>query len=134
MNTLADTSTLITWLLTALTVGTAVAALAVVICALAVVTSRWRSNSGMVDATVGGTATTARVGGNLRSTPHGAAAGDESLPPQLPGGAEAALNAIVELRPDPRNVVVTHRDPTGEVRLYPLSVSDDRHNGFKRTA
>jgi hypothetical protein len=134
MNTLADTSTLITWLLTALTVGTAVAALAVVVCALAVVTSRWRSSSATVDATVGGTAMTARVGGKLRSTSQRAAAGDESLPPQLPGGAEAALNAIGELRPDPRNVVVTHRDPTGEVRLYPLSVSDDRHIGFQRTA
>lgn len=39
--------------------------------------------------------------------------------PQLPAGAETALNAITEVHPDPRNVVVTHRDPTGEVRLRP---------------
>jgi hypothetical protein len=36
---------------------------------------------------------------------------------RLPAGAEAALNAIAELFPDPRNVVVTHRDPTGEVLI-----------------
>jgi hypothetical protein len=36
---------------------------------------------------------------------------------RLPAGAEAALNAISELFPDPRNVVVTHRDPTGEVLI-----------------
>jgi hypothetical protein len=39
----------------------------------------------------------------------------------LPAGAEAALNAITELFADPRNVVVTHRDPTGEVRVTPLA-------------
>jgi hypothetical protein len=63
-----------------------------------------------------------------------AAPAAEARRPQLPVGAEAALNAIVELRPDPRNVVVTHRDPTGEVRLYPLNASHDDNTRLERSA
>ena len=36
---------------------------------------------------------------------------------RLPRGAEAALQSILEIRPDPRNTVALQRDPTAEVRL-----------------
>jgi len=95
---LTDSPNVLSWVLVGLVVGAAVAALCVVVCAVAVVVNRLRSFDHHADDTAV------------------AAAG---RPAQLPVGAEAALNAIVELRPDPRNVVVTHRDPTGEVRLWP---------------
>ena len=87
-----------------LLVATVVAALAVVVCAVAAAVTRLRS----------GRRPTAAV---TRLAPP--VAPEAPAAPQLPAGAEAALNAITELRPDPRNVVVTHRDPTGEVRLRP---------------
>lgn len=87
-----------------LLVATVVAALIVVVCAVGAVGSRLRN----------GRRPTAAV---TRLAPP--VAPDTPAAPQLPAGAEAALNAITELRPDPRNVVVTHRDPTGEVRLRP---------------
>jgi hypothetical protein len=57
--------------------------------------------------------------------PEPAATGDL----RLPAGAEAALNAISELFPDPRNVVVTHRDPTGEVRVTRVDGLADLRRG-----
>ena len=36
---------------------------------------------------------------------------------KLPRGAEAALQSILEIRPDPRNTLALQRDPTAEVRL-----------------
>ena len=88
--------------------ATVVAGLTVVVCAAAAVVARVRS----------GRRPSAAV---TRLAPP--IAPEAPAAPQLPAGAEAALNAITELRPDPRNVVVTHRDPTGEVRLraYPRS-------------
>jgi hypothetical protein len=43
--------------------------------------------------------------------------GGGSTKPKLPKGAEAALAAIVEVVPDPRNTVKLTRDPTAEVHL-----------------
>lgn len=166
MDALADTPTLLSWLLNVLVVATGVAAAAVMVCAVVAVAARLRSNdpvattpartSDAPEATVSGpgvstaTGVTTRTGDSTRtgdttetgdSTETGTAQGadkpvDEPQRPQLPVGAEAALNAIVELRPDPRNVVVTHRDPTGEVRLYPLSESppDADSDRFERSA
>jgi hypothetical protein len=110
-----DTSTLLTWMLNGLVVATALAGVAVVVCALFVITSRVRSGA------------PANTAGEV------VALADHQRP-LLPVGAEAALNAIVELRPDPRNVVVTHRDPTGEVRLYPLTAASDDRMRFNRSA
>ena len=87
-----------------LVVATLVAAVIVVVCAVGAVVARIRN----------GRRPTAAVTRLAPPVPAEAPAA-----PQLPAGAEAALNAITELRPDPRNVVVTHRDPTGEVRLRP---------------
>lgn len=99
MELLTDSPNVLSWVLVGLVAAAAVAAVCVVVCAVAVVVTRLRS---FEHAAPGAVATPAA-----------------DRPAQLPVGAEAALNAIVELRPDPRNVVVTHRDPTGEVRLWP---------------
>jgi hypothetical protein len=40
--------------------------------------------------------------------------------PRLPAGAERALLSIVEVQPDPRNLLALQRDPTAEVRLTDL--------------
>lgn len=40
--------------------------------------------------------------------------------PRLPVGAERALLSIVEVQPDPRNLLALQRDPTAEVRLTDL--------------
>lgn len=154
MDALADTPTLLSWLLNVLVVATGIAAAAVMVCAVVAVAARLRSNdpvattpaetSDAPEAIVSGTGVTTRTGdstGTGDSTETGTAQRadkpvDEPQRPQLPVGAEAALNAIVELRPDPRNVVVTHRDPTGEVRLYPLAESppDADSDRFERSA
>ncbi len=154
MDALADTPTLLSWLLNVLVVATGIAAAAVVLCAVVVVSARLRSNdpvatapartSDAPEAIVSGTRVSTGTRGQHRdrvSTGTGAAQRadipvDEPERPQLPVGAETALNAIVELRPDPRNVVVTHRDPTGEVRLYPLTESppDADSDRFERSA
>jgi len=104
METLTDTSGPLGILLVALMVATLAAAAVVAVCAVAALVSRVRT----------GRRPTAAV---TRLAP--AMSPDVPAAPHLPAGAEAALNAITELRPDPRNVVVTHRDPTGEVRLRP---------------
>lgn len=148
MGALADTPTLLLWLLNVLMAATGIAAAAVVVCAVVVVSARLRSNGPVAtapartshapEAIVSGTGVST---GTRVSTGTGAAQRadkpvDEPQRPRLPVGAEAALNAIVELRPDPRNVVVTHRDPTGEVRLYPLAESppDADADRFERSA
>lgn len=86
------------WLLSLLVIATAIAGIATAVCAIAVGIER------------------------LRPVDHSrlSAGGHRGMPTSLPVGASTALAAITELRPDPRNVVVTHRDPTGEVRLQPL--------------
>jgi hypothetical protein len=43
---------------------------------------------------------------------------------KLPQGAEAALWAIVEVIPDPRNHLALTRDPTCEVRLTPAQLAE----------
>jgi len=43
---------------------------------------------------------------------------------KLPQGAEAALWAIVEVIPDPRNHIALTRDPTCEVRLTPAQLAE----------
>jgi hypothetical protein len=43
---------------------------------------------------------------------------------RLPQGAEAALWAIVEVIPDPRNHLALTRDPTCEIRLTPAQLAD----------
>ncbi|MGZ4683493.1 MAG: hypothetical protein ACXWBN_17560 [Acidimicrobiales bacterium] len=43
---------------------------------------------------------------------------------RLPQGAEAALWAIVEVIPDPRNHLALTRDPTCEVRLTPAQLAE----------
>jgi len=95
-------------LLVIFTIATLVAGVAVVVSAVFMIVNRARQTS----------------------MPTAAETGER--PEQLPLGAEAALNALSELRPDPRNVVVTHRDPTGEVRLQPVDLTlGDR---YQRTA
>jgi len=89
--------------------ATALAALAVVGCAIAAAVTRLRAHRRP-------TAAVTRLAPPVATAP----AVEERSVVVLPLGAEAALNAITELRPDPRNVVVTHRDPTGEVRLRPF--------------
>lgn len=153
VDAISNTSNLLAWLMTALVVATALAGVAVVVCAVAVVAARLRngapatasdlnivaagslrSDSADDDPAGSGAATTPSHG---RSGPARSAAVPseaETRRPQLPVGAEAALNAIVELRPDPRNVVVTHRDPTGEVRLYPMGAANDANNRLERSA
>jgi negative regulator of sigma E activity len=90
--------------LASLVIATALAAIAVATCAVAATVARVR---GLRRPRAAVTRLTAPV------------AAEAPAAPQLPAGAETALNAITELQPDPRNVVVTHRDPTGEVRLRP---------------
>jgi hypothetical protein len=48
------------------------------------------------------------------------------VPPteKLPQGAEAAIWAIVEVIPDPRNHLALTRDPTCEVRLTPAQLAE----------
>ncbi len=54
-----------------------------------------------------------------------AAASPEAAPTEkLPQGAEAALWAIVEVIPDPRNHLALTRDPTCEVRLTPAQLAE----------
>jgi len=152
----ANTSSLLAWLLNILIVATAVAGVIVVVCAVAVVVARMRAHSPVVDpsvdvtvddpqqpavrsgATSNVTGTTSAMADHTRQARRQPAAPaapvEQTRRPQLPVGAEAALNAIVELRPDPRNVVVTHRDPTGEVRLYPLNASHDDNTRLERSA
>ena len=48
---------------------------------------------------------------------------DAPPPEKLPQGAEAALLAIVEVIPDPRNHLALTRDPTCEVRLTPAQLA-----------
>jgi hypothetical protein len=115
MELLTDSPDVLSWMLVGLVACAAVASVCVVVCAVAVVVNRLRN----VEHDAHGAAAVAPV----------AAAAPGRLT-QLPVGAEAALNAIVELRPDPRNVVVTHRDPTGEVRLWPAGDVDH----FQRSA
>jgi hypothetical protein len=152
----ANTSSLLALLLNILIVATAAAAVIVVVCAVVVVVARMRAHSPVVDPSVDVTVdnpqrpavqtdrtsdvtgTTSAMADHtrqaLRQPAPPAAPAVETRRPQLPVGAEAALNAIVELRPDPRNVVVTHRDPTGEVRLYPLNASHDDNTRLERSA
>ena len=136
MDALADTPTLLSWLLNVLVVATGIAAATVVVCAVVAVAARLRSNDPVATAP----AETSDAPEAIVSGPGAAQQADKPVDepqrPQLPVGAEAALNAIVELRPDPRNVVVTHRDPTGEVRLYPLAESppDAGADRFERSA
>jgi hypothetical protein len=138
VNPSADTSTLITWLMTGLLVATAVAGVAVVVCAVAVVAARLRADAPAKDSTVETAAAPSSDAMTASGNPAGSIAvdttADQAQRPHLPMGAEAALNAIVELRSDPRNVVVTHRDPTGEVRLYPLGPAKDADNRLERSA
>jgi len=49
---------------------------------------------------------------------------DAPPPEKLPMGAEAALLAIVEVIPDPRNHLALTRDPTCEVRLTPSQLAE----------
>ncbi len=49
---------------------------------------------------------------------------DAPPPEKLPLGAEAALLAIVEVIPDPRNHLALTRDPTCEVRLTPAQLAE----------
>ena len=149
----ANTSSLLAWLLNILIVATAVAGVIVVVCAVVVVVARMRAHSPVVDPSVDVTVdnpqrpavqtdrtsdvtgtTSAMADHTRQARRQPAAPAAEARRPQLPVGAEAALNAIVELRPDPRNVVVTHRDPTGEVRLYPLNASHDDNTRLERSA
>ncbi len=87
-----------------LVAATALAALVVATCAVAATVTRVRGRRRP------GAAVTRLAAPTAAAVP---------AAPQLPAGAETALNAITEVQPDPRNVVVTHRDPTGEVRLRP---------------
>lgn len=100
---------------TGLGVATIVAGVVVVVCAVFVVAERLRQRrtSGALAAPVTELRT---AGGNTSDT--------GNARPALPVGAEAALQSIVELGGDPRNVVVTHRDPTGEIRLHPVPAAD----------
>jgi len=108
MNGTAGTTDILSVLLVVFTLATIAAGVAVVVSAVFVLVGRARGTEA-ADTT------------------------DEVIrPEQLPLGAEAALNAIAELRPDPRNVVVTHRDPTGEVRLRPLGHTPS--GGLQQTA
>ena len=124
--------------MTGLLVAMAVAGVAVVVCAVAVVAARLRTNAPVADSSVKPSAAPAPDSMTASGNPAGSIAvdttGDQTQRPHLPMGAEAALNAIVELRSDPRNVVVTHRDPTGEVRLYPLGPAKDADNRLERSA
>lgn len=115
MAILTDTSDPLTVVLLVLLGLTAAAAVAVVVCAVGAVVTRLRRRPGIeLDtpaATPVGTVT-------LEVVPAGAS------PTRMPAGAEAILNAITEVADDPRNVVVTHRDPTGEIRLHPQARPD----------
>jgi hypothetical protein len=147
-----DSPDLLTGLLTALVIATALAGLAVVVCAVAVVVARLRDSAPVTNSSLDTAVTTSLdrgIAGNGRAGSEGATVPTpdqntqapsasvtpevDTRRPRLPVGAEAALNAIDELRPDPRNVVVTHRDPTGEVRPYPMGNPDD-HTGFDQPA
>lgn len=110
MDALFGDGDLLSVLLAVFTVGTIAAGAAVVISALFVLWGRARRAAPGEDTTD----TT-----NTTNTTSAVTPGDVVQPNLLPRGAEAALNAISELPADPRNVVVTHRDPTGEVRLRP---------------
>jgi hypothetical protein len=138
VNPSADTSTLITWLMTGLLVATALAGVAVVVCTVAVVAARLRADAPVKDSMVKPSARRTpdpmTATGNPASSSAADTPGDQAQRPHLPMGAEAALNAIVEVRSDPRNVVVTHRDPTGEVRLYPLGPANNANNRLERSA
>lgn len=113
MDALFGDGDLLSVLLAVFTVGTIAAGAAVVISALFVLWGRARRAAPGED-TTDTTNTT-----NTTNTTSAVTPGDVVQPNLLPRGAEAALNAISELPADPRNVVVTHRDPTGEVRLRP---------------
>jgi len=107
---------------TGLGVATIVAGVVVVVCAVFVVAERVRNHRSapQAPATSAGQAAATlppTVRPTMTAVPPPGAQGPR---PALPVGAEAALQAIVELGSDPRTVVVTHRDPTGEIRLHPL--------------
>jgi hypothetical protein len=107
MQTLLQSSEPRAWVLSLLLLATAIAGLATVVCAVGLIAQRLRRN------------------GQPRTTAQPVAV------TALPVGASTALAAITELRPDPRNVVVTHRDPTGEVRIQPITALG---NQIPRTA
>lgn len=102
MDALFGDGDLLSVLLAVFTIGAIVAGAAVVISALFVLVGRARRTE---------------PGADITDVTHAGTPADVVQPTLLPRGAEAALNAISELPADPRNVVVTHRDPTGEVRL-----------------
>ena len=107
---------------TGLGVATIAAGVVVVVCAVFVVAERVRNRRSAPQApstSAGQAAATPEpmVRPSMTAVPPPS---PEGALPALPVGAEAALQAIVELGGDPRNVVVTHRDPTGEIRLRPL--------------
>lgn len=153
VNSSADTFTLLTWLMTGLVVATAMAAVAAGVCAVAAVAARLRADAPVLDtgletsaavaseqtivSAVASDQTIVSAGADANPDPNDRAdapsgMANVDLRGPLPLGAEAALNAIVELRPDPRNVVVTHRDPTGEVRVYPPNTVNEGGNQLER--
>ena len=105
MQTLLQSSEPQAWVLSLLLLATAIAGLATVVCAVGVIAQRLRRN------------------GQPRTTAQPVAV------TALPVGASTALAAITELRPDPRNVVVTPAEPLPAPPALPGYEVAGRPNG-----